>query len=95
MEKWSVLNPLTIEERRAIYDGINQDLSSREIAENLGRSKSTILREVRRLGIDKYQPEIAQKQFEDIQRATWQKQRKPKKNAKKRNPHMQSLQEKM
>ncbi len=68
MHKWSNKNPLTIRERKIIQKGIENKLTSLEIAEQLGRGKTTITREAKRLGsIDDYDAEEAQKDFEKKQ----------------------------
>jgi len=76
MELWSCRNPLTIEERRQIKQGIDEGLSSREIGKAIGRGKSVIARESKRLGRwSDYDPDLAQKDFEKKQRDGWSKQR--------------------
>jgi IS30 family transposase len=77
--KWSVKNPLTLEERKAIQELINAqpDLSGRDIALFIKRGKSTIMRELKRLGNEKYNADKAQQHFENLQLET-------RKNAKKR-----------
>jgi|GEM_PF-6090576 IS30 family transposase len=74
MEKWSCRNPLTIEERKIIQQGIESGLSSRQIGKEIQREKSIILRESKRLGdLKNYKAELAQQHFEDTQRKGWQK----------------------
>lgn len=66
--KWSVKNPLTIDERKKIQAALELNMSYGQMAEYVGRSKSTVLRECKRLGeVENYDPEKAQKHFEDIQ----------------------------
>jgi IS30 family transposase len=68
--KWSVKNPLTIEERRKIKEGLDLNLTYKEIAEYLGtgRHRSTIRKECARLGgFENYDPEKAQEHFERLQ----------------------------
>lgn len=68
--KWSCRNPLTIEERRKIMYGLDYGMNYREIAEYVGRCKSVVIRESKRLGcVSKYNSEFAQIDFEDKQRA--------------------------
>ena len=60
---------LSIEERENLYLGINQEKSIRAIAEELGRSPSTISRELKRgkrgkSGHRKYRPSVAQYRYE-------------------------------
>jgi IS30 family transposase len=67
--RWEVKNPLTLEERRRIKEGIDLDMSYQEIADYVGRSKSTVRRECIRLGsYQNYHPEKAQADFENKQR---------------------------
>jgi IS30 family transposase len=76
VEKWSCINPLTLDERRLIKEGLDLNMCYREIGQHAGRSKSVVLRESKRLGdISKYDPDKAQKDFEEKQR----KKRKAKK----------------
>jgi len=66
--KWQVKNPLTIEERRKIKEAIDMDMSYGQMGEFVGRPKSTVLREARRIGKPRdYDPEKAQKDFEKKQ----------------------------
>ena len=65
---WSVHNPLTFRERKLIKEAIDLDFSYREMAIHVGRAKSTVMREAKRLGdVSKYNPVRAQKDFERIQ----------------------------
>ena len=65
MNKWSCKNPLTLQQRKEIQDLESRGFSSREIGGMLSRAKSTILRELKRLGIDvEYDPDKAQQDFE-------------------------------
>lgn len=76
--KWSVKNPLTIEERRKIKEGLDRNLTYHEIAEYVGsgRNRSTIRRECSRLGnVQDYDPEKAQEHFESLQLETRKKMR--------------------
>lgn len=80
MEKWSCRNPLSIEERKSIENGIRLGRSSREIGKEINRNKSIILRESKRLGnSDEYNAEKAQENFEYKQREGWRKSRETKK----------------
>jgi IS30 family transposase len=67
--KWGCKNPLTIEERRKIKEGLDMQMTYREIADLVARNKTTIQYEVKRLGkdISKYDPEKAQEHFEQLQ----------------------------
>lgn len=63
---WPCINPLTIEERRKIQEGLALDLSYSELALHVGRCKSVVLRESKRLGdISDYDPDLAQENFEN------------------------------
>lgn len=63
---WPSINPLTIEERRKIMEGLALDMSYSQLALHVGRCKSTVLRESKRLGnIKDYDPDLAQKDFEN------------------------------
>lgn len=57
---------LSIEERESLYLGINQGKSIRAIARELGRSPSTLSRELKRgkSGHRKYRPSVAQYRYE-------------------------------
>jgi len=67
--QFKVRNPLTIEERIKIAEGISHHLSYGEMSKSIGRCKSVIRREVNRLGSHKsYDPLSAQKDFEHKQR---------------------------
>lgn len=67
--EWMVKNPLTIDERRKIKEGLDSGISYREIALSIGRNKTTIIYESKRLGnLDNYDPEKAQNDFERRQR---------------------------
>lgn len=69
VEKWSTYNPLTIEERRLIKEGIDLNMSYREIGIHARRSKSVVMREAKRLGDFKnYDPDKAQNHFENKQK---------------------------
>lgn len=70
VSKWSVKNPLTIDERKKVSEALELNMSYGQMAEYVGRSKSTVMRESKRLGeTSDYDPEKAQKHFEDIQLA--------------------------
>lgn len=74
MEKWSCRNPLSIDDRKFIQHGITSGMSSREIGKEIGRCKSVVLRESKRLGdIKNYDAEMAQHDFEKKQREGWKK----------------------
>ena len=63
--RWACHNPLNIDDRRAIKDGLDAGLTYRAIAKSINRGKTTIQREVLRFkSLDDYDPEKAQAQFE-------------------------------
>ena len=81
VEKWSCINPLSIEERKLIKEGLDLNMSYREISIHVGRCKSVVMREAKRLGdIKIYDPEKAQENFEEKQKRhgfrEWQKKKK-------------------
>jgi IS30 family transposase len=68
VSKWSVKNPLSLDERKKIYEGLQTPLTYQQIAAGMNRSKSTVRRESMRLGdIKDYDPEKAQQHFEALQ----------------------------
>lgn len=60
-------NPLTLEERIKIKEGIDLGMSYREIGIHCGRGKSTVMRESKRIGghYSLYDAEKAHKDYED------------------------------
>lgn len=68
--KWIANNPLTIEERRKVKEGIDLGMSYSQLAIHVGRAKSTVMRESKR--IDRYpwnyDPDLAQADFEAKQK---------------------------
>lgn len=59
---------MTLEERMKIKEGLEKNLSYSQLAVFVGRNKSTVLRESKRLGSPKqYDPVEAQKNFEEGQ----------------------------
>lgn len=63
--KWSCRNPITIEEREKIKEGLDMDMSYRQLSQHVGRSKSTVMREAKRLGdVSNYEAKKAQEDFE-------------------------------
>lgn len=65
MTRWHVKNPLTLHERELIKDGLDMGLTYSELAVHVGRSKSCVLKESKRLGsIHIYDPKKAQDHFE-------------------------------
>ena len=68
--KWIANNPLTIEERRKIKEGIDLGLSYSQMAAYVGRAKSTVLRESKRISPYpwNYDPDLAQADFEEKQK---------------------------
>lgn len=70
ISKWIANNPFTIEERRLIKEGIDLGMSYRELAIHVGRSKSSVMREAKRInGVCwMYDPDKAQADFEEKQK---------------------------
>ncbi len=69
VELWSVKNPITLEERKKIKEGIDMGMSYKELGIYVGRSKSGVLRESKRLGtVNNYDPNKAQEHFEKKQK---------------------------
>lgn len=69
VSKWIANNPLTIEERSLIEEGIKLNLSYRQLALHVGRPRSTVMRESKRLGnVWKYSADKAQRDFERKQK---------------------------
>jgi IS30 family transposase len=69
VSKWIANNPFTIEERYKVKEAIDLKMSYREIGIYLGRSKSGVMRECKRLGkVEDYDPVLAQKDFEEKQK---------------------------
>ncbi len=67
--KWMCINPLSIDERKLVKEGIDLNLSYSGIAAYVGRPKSTVMREAKRLGTPwNYDPEKAQNDFENKQK---------------------------
>ena len=65
VSKWKAHNPLSIQERHLIKEGIDMNMSYREIGLHVGREKSVVMKEAKRLGlVSEYDPEEAQKDFE-------------------------------
>jgi len=72
--KWSVKNPLTLEERIKIKEALDLGMSYREMAEYVKRGKTTVKRESKRLGaIEMYDPKKAQSDFETKQKISKEK----------------------
>lgn len=69
VEKWSCRNPLTIQERLLIKEAIDLNMSYSEMSTHVGRCKSVVMRESKRLGDHStYNAEKAQEHFEDKQK---------------------------
>lgn len=69
MNRFKTKNPLTIEERRKIQEGLALEMSYRELGLHVGRCKSVVMRESKRLGLpEDYDPLKAQKNFESKQK---------------------------
>lgn len=67
-------NPLTLEERMKIKEGLQKNLSYSQLSLFVGRNKSTVLREAKRLGTpEQYDPIKAQNDFEQGQRDKYQR----------------------
>ena len=67
--KWICINPLTIEERRKVKEALDMNMSYGEMAIHVGRCKSVVMRESKRLGSAwNYDPDKAQKDFETKQK---------------------------
>ncbi len=67
--KWSCINPLTIEERRKVKEALDLNMTYSEMSLHVGRCKSVVMRESKRLGDVKiYDPEKAQEDFEEKQK---------------------------
>ncbi len=63
--KWIAYHPITIDQRRLIKEAIDMDMSYSEMAEYVGRIKSVVMREAKRLGRpEDYDPDLAQADFE-------------------------------
>jgi len=67
--RWRAMNPLSIEERLKVKEGLDLDLSYGALATYVGRCKSVVMRESKRLGdIRKYDAYKAQEDFEAKQK---------------------------
>jgi IS30 family transposase len=67
--KWIAINPLSIEERHKVKEGLDLDLSYSQLALHVGRCKSVVMREAKRLGkAEDYDPIKAQADFEAKQK---------------------------
>lgn len=67
--KWKAVNPLTIEERQLIKEGLDLNMSYSQLALHVGRCKSVVMRESKRLGkYQNYDPVKAQSDFEEKQK---------------------------
>jgi IS30 family transposase len=63
--KWIAMNPLSLDERIKIYKGLALGLSYGNLAKYVGRCKSVVMREAKRLGrYQDYDPVKAQNDFE-------------------------------
>lgn len=69
ISKWKANNPFTLEERKKLREAIDLNFSYSEIANYVGRPKTSVMREAKRLGnhLD-YDPKKAQKDFEEKQK---------------------------
>lgn len=66
--KWMCKNPLSLEQRMKIEIGLSMKLTYSELAVYVGRCKSVVLRESKRLGDHKdYDAHLAQQDFEHKQ----------------------------
>lgn len=69
VNQWIAVNALTIQERRKIREGIDMNMSYSQIGIHVGRCKSVVMRESKRFGkASKYNPELAQEDFERKQK---------------------------
>jgi len=67
--KWMCINPLSLEERYKVKQGLDMNLSYKGISEHVGRCKSVVMREAKRLGdAGMYDPIKAQEDFEAKQK---------------------------
>ena len=48
--KWIAINPLSIDERLKVEEGLKLDMSYSQLAAHVGRCKSVVMREAKRLG---------------------------------------------
>lgn len=65
VSEWKCRNPFSIEERHKIKEAIDLNMTYREMAKFLGRGKTSVMRECKRLGkYSEYDPEKAQQDFE-------------------------------
>lgn len=77
-KEWVAVNALTIEERQKIKEAIDMNMSYSEMGEYVGRDKSTVMREAKRLGhFSQYDPNKAQKDFESKQKLVGIKRNSP------------------
>lgn len=69
VSQWSCQNPLSLEERKLIKEGLDLGMSYSQIGLHAGRCKSVVLRESKRLGSsENYDALKAQNHFEQIQK---------------------------
>lgn len=67
--RWHVKNPLQLHERELIKVGLDLGLSTRQLALYVGRSRTSVVRESKRLGCKElYDPKKAQEDFERKQK---------------------------
>lgn len=67
--RWIAINPLSIEERLKVKEGLELDMSYSQLAEHVGRCKSVVMREAKRLGgPGDYDAYKAQQDFEAKQK---------------------------
>jgi IS30 family transposase len=67
--RWIAINPLSIDERQKVKEGLDLDLSYSQLALHVGRCKSVVMREAKRLGkAEDYDPDKAQADFEAKQK---------------------------
>lgn len=72
--KWKAINPLRLEERKKIREGLDLNLIYSQLALHVGRCKSVVLRESKRLGKhENYDPIGAQADFEEKQKLVGRK----------------------
>lgn len=67
--KWIANNPLSFHERELVEEGIKLNLSYSQIAKHVGRCKSVVMRESKRIGTpDEYTALKGQADFEEKQK---------------------------
>ncbi len=79
--RWIAINPLSIDERLKVKEGLELDLSYSQLALHVGRCKSVVMREAKRLGKpEEYDAHKAQADFEAKQKLIGKKKNGQKKD---------------